>query len=190
MSVESNFFTKLLESGDYSTVDDKQIKGKFFSGQYKRMFKFIQTFKTKYSKVPDIETFQRKFPDFEITPSPECMEYYCDAVRQKIKHNIMIDSLEKVGEQLDDLDTDEAYEIIKKLIREVESDIILGDTKKVNENVDDRWNQYIERRNTGGIIGIPTGIDAFDRMTGGLGKTDLLTILGFTGVGKFSIISI
>jgi KaiC/GvpD/RAD55 family RecA-like ATPase len=148
------------------------------------MFKFIQNFKTKYSKVPDLETFTSKFPEFEMDNSPENMGFYCDDLRNKVKHNHIVDGLEKVGEELEDMNTDEAYDVIKKLVRLIESDIVLGDTKKINEDVIDRWNKYLERRNLGGIIGIPTGIEAFDRMTGGLGKTDLITILGFTGIGK------
>jgi len=184
ISIESKFFSKLIETGDYATVDDRQIRQKFFSGQFKRMFKFVQNFKTKYSKVPDMETFSSKFPEFEVSATPETMEFYCDEVRTKVKHNQIVDGIEKIGEELEDMNTDGAYDIIKTLVRTVESDIVLGDTKKINEDVEDRWKKYLERRNTGGIIGIPTTLEAFDRMTGGLGKTDLITILGFTGVGK------
>jgi replicative DNA helicase len=43
---------------------------------------------------------------------------------------------------------------------------------------------YFERRNSGGIAGIPTGLIPLDMMLGGIKNSDLITVLGFTGTGK------
>lgn len=185
MSVESSFLSKLIESGDYDTVDETQIKPRFFNGRYRRMFKYIQDFKTKYGKVPSLEEFTRKFPQFETVETEEPMRYYCDEVRLKVKHNTIADGVEEVQEAInEDMDTEKAYSIIKRIVSHVENEIILGDTRKIYEDTKKRWDNYLMRRDTGGITGIPTGLIPFDLMTGGLGATDLITILGFTGVGK------
>lgn len=192
ISVEQNFLSKLIQTGDYDTVDELQIRQKFFNGRFRKMFKFVQEFKTKYGKVPSETEFYKKFPSFEFSEEvPESMRFYCDEVRLKVKHNAIADALEEVQEAInEDMDTEKAYSIIKRVISQIENDIILGDTRKIFEDTQKRWEKYVQRRNTGGIIGIPTGLVPFDLMTGGLGQTDLITILGFTGVGKLSIISI
>jgi len=185
MSIEQSFISKLLQTGEYDTVDELQIKQKFFSGRFRKMFKFVQEFKTRYGKVPSESEFLKKFSTFEVVDTPESMRFYCDEMRTKVKHNAIADGLEEVQEAInEDMDTEKAYSIIKKIISQVENDIILGETRKIGENTTNRWENYLKRRNTGGIVGIPTGIVPFDLMTGGLGQTDLITILGFTGVGK------
>ena len=185
MSVEQGFISKLVRTGEYDTVDELQIRQKFFSGRFRKMFKFVQEFKTKYGKVPSETEFLKKFIQFEFVETPETMRFYCDEIRVKVKHNAIADGLEEVQEAInEDMDTEKAYSIIKRIISHVENDIILGETRKITENTTNRWENYLKRRNMGGITGIPTGIVPFDLMTGGLGQTDLITILGFTGVGK------
>ena len=185
ISVESNFISKLIESGDYEAVDELQIRAKFLSGKYRRMFSFIQDFKTKYGKTPSEKEFQKRFPQFVVEECEEPMRYYCDELRLKLKHNTIADCLEEAQEAInEDMDTEKAYSAIKQAVLKVENEIVLGETRKIFEGTEKRWEAYLKRRDSGGITGIPTGIKPLDDMLGGLGITDLITILGFTGIGK------
>ena len=91
MSLENDFLAKLIDSNDYDVVLDSQISSKHLSGRYKRAFKYIQEFKQKYAKVPSRKEFSRKFSDIDLPESlPESLNYYCDAIKEKQKHNILV----------------------------------------------------------------------------------------------------
>jgi replicative DNA helicase len=185
MNVEEQLISKLLVENDWETIDKFQIRGKLFSGKYTRQFSFIKDFVAKYGKVPSFAEFKKRFPDFkEVSSLEEPLSYYCDALREKKKHNTIVDMMENAQEQLNLLETEKAYTILKKTVLEIENEIILGDTKKLNEDTQKRWEKYKNRAESGGLTGLPTGIEPFDTITGGLGATDLVTILGYTNVGK------
>jgi hypothetical protein len=190
MDIESSFIVKLIQTGDYDTVDKLQIKPSYFFGTNRRAFKFIVDFKTKYGKVPSLEEFSKKFKKFSFkTELEEPLAFYCDEVRRKTKHNTIAEALEEAREKMNDLDTDGAYKVLTGTVLKIEKDVILGDTKYLNEDTDKRKEAYLRKKLCGGITGIPTGIEAYDYITGGLGETDLVTFLGFTGIGKANPIS-
>jgi replicative DNA helicase len=186
MSIETSFLYKLVETGDFDTVDELKISQKYLFGKNRRAFKWIVDFKTKYGKVPSIYEFEKKFPDIKIEEvnAPEPLRFYCDELRNKLKHNTIVESMEESQKLLNEFETSAAYNILKKMILTVENEIIVGDTRRINQDTEKRWEAYLERRNSGGIIGIPTGMKPFDLITGGLGETDFIGILGFTNVGK------
>lgn len=185
MSLENDFLAKLIDSNDYDTVLDSQISVKHLSGRYKRAFRYIQEFKQKYAKVPSRKEFLRKFSDIDLPESlPESLNYYCDAIKEKQKHNILVQAIEEASEKINELETTEAYKLIKNAITVVENDIITSKHVSINTNTSERKNAYNERKNGGGITGLPTGIKPWDLITGGVQLTDLILIAAKTGVGK------
>lgn len=185
MSLENDFLAKLIDSGDYDVVLDSQITAKHLSGRYKRAFKFIQDFKQKYAKIISRKEFERKFADIELPENlNESLQYYCDAVKEKQKHNILVQAIEEASDKINELETTDAYKIIKNAITVVENDIITSKCVSINKNTEARRIAYEERKKGGGITGLPTGIKPWDLMTGGVQLTDLILIAAKTGVGK------
>lgn len=186
-SIETKFLTKLLLTADFETVDKLQIKSNYFSGRYKKAFKWIQDFKVKYGKTPSLKEFKRKFSNIELEEEEDLEEplgYYGEEVRSKVKHNTLVDALEIVREKLEELETDEAVNIIVKTVMKIQRDYIQRETAYLNEDAQKWKDAYDEASKSGGMTGIPIGIAPFDRITGGCAETDLITFLGYTGVGK------
>lgn len=104
MSVESNFIAKLLETKDWKTVSEKRITSKLFNANYKRVFNFISDFKVNYGDVPSIESVKARFPEFDFTESvPERLDFYCDELRNKVKHNLLVDTFKQVQQDINNL---------------------------------------------------------------------------------------
>lgn len=188
---EQGFITELLLTGDMSKVVDNQINSKYLSGRYKKAFKFIQQHQTKYGKVPSIETFKKKFPTIELAQingeysTGETMQFWCDQLREKKKHNTIVDALDAVLDKInEDLDTEGAYDILKKLVLQVENELILSDRIKINEDTYKRKEDYKKRQKSGGMTGIPSFIDEWDKLLGGYNNGELITFMGYTGIGK------
>lgn len=183
-NVESMLISKVLETGDYAPISDNQITLKYFTGRNRKAMKFIQDFMLNYGKVPSVAEFKRKNAGYEILKVEENINYYCDEVRNKMRHNTLVDSMEKASEMIGVLDTEKAYRELQSMINMVENYMTKSDRVEVNKNTNQRLELYMERSKSGGITGIPTGIDRLDKITTGFNKEELIILIAFTGLGK------
>lgn len=188
---EQGFITELLITGNMSKVVDNQINSSYFNGRYKKAYKYIQQHQTQYGKIPSIETFKKKFPNVDLAEvdgeyrTGETIQFWCDELREKKKHNTIVDNLDEVLELINsDMDTEGAYDKLKRLVLLVENEIVLSDRIKVNENTEKRKEDYLKRQKSGGMTGIPSFIDEWDKLTGGYNNGELITFMGYTGTGK------
>ena len=185
MSIENSFLKKLIETKDWDTVLDKDIDTSYFSGANKRAFKWISDFKIKYGELPDKETFKKRFPEITLDiEAPETVGYYCDELRQKIKHNKLVATLEKVDTLINDREVDKCYNLLEDLITEVNSEFTLKESIDLGSNTDKRYQDYLVSKASGGMTGIPLGIYPIDKQTGGVKEVDLLAFLAKSGSGK------
>jgi replicative DNA helicase len=188
---EQGFITELLLSGDMSTVVDNGINQSYLTGKYKKALKFIQDHQSLYGKIPSVDTFQKKHPAIPLAEvdgelgTGENIQYWCDELRSKKKHNMMADGLEEIVQKMnEEMDTEGAYEILKRIQLKIESEVVRAESIKVNEGTKKRKEDYLKRQKSGGMTGIPTFIDLVDKITGGLNDGELITFMGFTGIGK------
>ena len=187
MNVEVALLSKLLQSGKMDVVVDKQIRQTYFSGKYKRAYKFIADYQMKYGSVPSPRIFRKKFSDIIlIDVLEEPLEFWCDELRTKKKHNMIVDSMEDIAKQINELDTDKAYSSIKKLVLSVETEVVLTDRKEINKSTQKRLDAYNSRSKCGGIVGIPTGFPKLDFSLKGFNNGEIITLLGFTGTGNLT----
>ena len=177
-------------SKDFTTVTDEGITAKHFSGGYKKAFKYIAEHSTNYGKLPSITTMRKKFPNIEFIKkgkkygTDEPIKFWCDELINKKRHNMIVEALEDVEDNINELETLKAYERLKKVILSIENDVIKGDRVKINEDTKKRFEDYKKRQKTGGMTGLPIGIDLVDEIMGGLNKGELTTFMAYTGTGK------
>lgn len=187
MNAEVALISKVIHTGDFVIVNDKQINGRFFSGRNRKAFKHIQKHMMQYGKVPSAKVFKKKFPDYKLVDEDdleESLTFYCDEVRMKKKHNTMVDALDDVGELIGELETDEAYNLLQKLVTKIENEVILTDRIVLNQNTKDRLQDYLERAKVQGMTGIPSGLAHVDHVLKGYNGGELIALLGYTGTGK------
>lgn len=185
MSTELSLIAKILTDGDLAKVVDRQINSKYFNGKNKTYFKFILNHQKKYGKPPSGKVFNFKFPGVDLPNDlEEDILFYCDEVREKFKHNTIVNAVEKITDDINALETEEAYKKLKSLVYRVENEIVLSDRKSLTINTSSRMEDYEKRERSGGITGIPTGIDRLDEAVSGLNPGELITLLGYTGIGK------
>ena len=185
MSIENKFLYKLLDSKDWDSVVERGITEDFFTGSNRRAFRWIGEFNVKYGKLPDIDTFNKRFPEIEL--DSDCSEkilYYCDEVGKKVRQNKLVACLDKASEQISSGNIDECYEAIGKLLLEVNSKFLPIERADIGVNTEERYKEYEVSKATGGMTGYPIGIMPIDRQTGGLKDVDLFTFLAQSGKGK------
>lgn len=186
MNSEVALISKLIDTGKYEVLVDKQVdKARYFSGRNKKYFKGLQEHFLKYGVVPSHSTFKNMYPSFEFEKDlPEPIEYYCDEVRTKLKHNTIVNGIDDIVDKLNDMSTDNAYDKIKSIVNVVENEIILTDSKLINQNTESRLADYYDRAKAGGMTGILSGIDRLDYMLKGYNPGELVTLIGYTSTGK------
>lgn len=187
---EECFITELLVSNDITTVIDSGITPKFLSGTNKEVLKVILDHNTNYGKLPNILTLKKKFPEFNFSRikgkygTNEPMKYWCDEIREKKKYNSLVDLFEESEELMIAHDTEKVLAKLKQTITMIENEVAESDRIYINSDTAQRYEDYKKRQATGGLTGLPIGIDMVDKITGGLNKGELTTYMAYTGVGK------
>lgn len=192
--VEKGFISKLLQTKDIISVKDYQIKPTYFSGEGRLAYQFIYDTVLSTGEVPSVRAFQRKFPRYEldyvrvdgekVVGTEENLKFWCDELRLKVKHNTLADMVNKVAEQLQDFNTEDAYSLLKKQIAFIESEVVESPDVDLTKNTEDRKLAYLDRKNNKGMRGIPTGFKHLDYILKGLENETLTTLIAGTGVGK------
>lgn len=193
-NVEKGFISKLLEDKDMKLIKDQQIKSSFLTGENKRVFNFIQTQFRETSEVPTYRVLQQKFPNYEvetylkdgyeIVGTEESLIYWCNQLHTKAMHNRTVDVVEKVAEKLDSGLSEEAFELLKKGVWQIEDEVVVSETVDITKDTEDRKQAYLDRKDKKGMIGIPTGIKHLDYLLKGLQNETLTTIIAKSGIGK------
>lgn len=193
-SIERGFISKLIETGDMKLLKDMQIKPSFFTGDNRRIFQFISNSFRETGSVPTPRVLKVKFPSYsleyhvvdgiEVVGNDETLLYWCQELRVKAKHNSMVDSVEEVAKLLDDGETDEAYSAYKKGWWKIETEIVESSSEDITKGTDDRKKAYLEKKKSGGMIGLPTGIEHLDNIMKGLVEETLSIVVAKTGIGK------
>lgn len=189
-NIEESFITELIVSKDLATLANSGITANFFSGGNKEVFKSILEHNTSYGKLPSILTLKKKFSDFNFSRiegkygTTEPLKYWCDELREKRKYNTLVDLFEGTQELMLSRDTDTVLKMINNTITKIETEVVESDRIYINKDVEKRFEEYKERQVTGGLTGLPIGIDLVDSITGGLNKGELTTYMAYTGVGK------
>ena len=187
---ETGLISKLLETGDISTVNDSQINMSFFSGDNRTAFEYIYNTVMNTGAVPTVRAFQKEFPRYKLETfknkvgTEENMKFWCLEVRKKHKHNYLADSMEKVVDKLQNYDSEGAYNLIKKSIAYVESEITETTDVDITKDTHLRKEAYLKKKQNKGMQGIPTGFNKLDLITKGLKASTLTTVIAHTGIGK------
>jgi len=185
LDIELALVSKALREGQLRKVIDNKITSDFFYGRCKPVYKFMLEHYREYRKTPSVEVIQSKFPDLNIQENlDEPVEYYIDRVRERHKHNLITQGLEKVVTKLEGEELEQAENELYKLASRISVETKVTKDLNYAETAQERWELYQQKKEHLGIDGIPIGLLPVDQITGGAHTGELITILGQPGVGK------
>lgn len=193
-NVERGFISKLLETKNMKLVKDEQINSSFFTGESKRVFTYIFNQFKETGEVPTVRVLQLNFPNYRLEKyiseneekigTEESLSYWCQQLRIKSVHNKTADIVENITDLLNDGKSEEAYDLMKKGVWNIEDDIVKSSSVDITKNSDERKEKYLERKKNQGMMGIPSGIKHLDFILKGFIDETLTTVIGSTGLGK------
>ena len=84
--IELQYLSKLIVSKEYSLLSASGIGVDHFPN-YSKEYEFIKSHFDKYNTIPDIATFQNKFPDFKLIQVSESNDFLISAIRESYTYN-------------------------------------------------------------------------------------------------------
>lgn len=190
MDIEKGFITKLLETKDMNFVKDQQVKSSFLYGKHKQAYRYIENSFIENGEIPTVRAFRREFPNYELEEyednvgTEESLQFWCQELRRKEKQNKLASAIEETVGQLNDFNTEEAYNLVKKTVFDIESNVQKSSSEDLTKNTEDRILAYQERKRNDGMLGIPTGWSKLDFLIKGFQEGQLNTLIAKTSVGK------
>ena len=196
-NVEQVVIRNILTNDQYMRSVLPFIKGEYFEGVYRQLFKQVAKFVAKYNKLPTLEAFKIELDQADMTA-----EHYNHAVeilpnifsKEPVDERWLLDTTEKwcqdravynaIMESISIIDgkhqtlTKNALPDLLQKALAVSFDTNIG--HDYIENVEQRYEFYHEQESR-----IPFDLDYFNKITkGGIANKSLTIALAGTGVGK------
>lgn len=173
---------KLLQTKDFSIIKKNGLESCYFDG-YEDEFNFIVEHYKKYGNIPDEMPFAEKFPDFEPFVVNETDDYLIDKLHEEYGYKKFTQMLPVLNEKLKD-DSRVAYEYLRQEMANLKPRTVCNGIDII-ENFNERFDEYLNKRQSGIATCISTGFAELDDILNGWECGDeLVTITGRTGAGK------
>lgn len=142
----------------------------------------------KYRDPPSLEAFRRDHPDFPIQLIDEPIEYITDEFVKTVKRRAAVEKCRILARSVDDpKDIARIDEVFLEAANDLASIIPSSGVAKFSQMLS-RYDLYRERVREGEPPGIPFGIPALDELTMGIQKHEYVSIVGWQGTGKSTLL--
>lgn len=182
--VELQIISKILDTGDYSLIEDNYITEEYFEGTgYEEEFAFIQNHYKEYGNVPDKATFLAEFTDIELVDVSEKDEYLVNTLREEYQFKRLVPVVEKVAE-LADTDANAACEYLIQATKDLQPNYQVTGVDLIQE-AEQRLAHYKERVENQDKWYFSSGFAELDEVTHGIKRgEELVVIFARTNQGK------
>lgn len=182
MNIEVGLISKIEKKEDYLTILDERITKEFFQ-EHEEVFQTIADHYRKYKAVPEHETLQKAFPNFQFYEGEEPLQFFIDKIKEQYKKKLFNTTLPKVAELLS-TDIDAAEKTLQKMLSTSKQSIKTGSTLDFSSGAE-RMKALYERRAAGlGVDGYSTSWPYLDRLTCGFHGGELIILMGRAKMGK------
>lgn len=180
-SIELQVISRILTTDSIEEINTLCAYDSSYYAVFKDHISFILDHKNKYDDVPDVFTFEAKFPDVVLLKVTEPIQFLTTELRKNKQHIMLIETFNK----LKDLNTEDASDAWKYLQMQCDKVAELESVQPMDivHDAKERSNQVLEYSQQSRI---PTGFAEIDQlMYGGLSTVEeLLLIVARTNTGK------
>lgn len=181
--IELQILNKLLKSDNLNDLVKYGIDENYFA-VYKDEYLFIVNHFKTYNSMPDKETLIDKFSDFDFIEVNETWEYLVNAINEQNAFNNLVPVIKKSAQiaEGNSIDAIEYLENELQKLKNLRNKTEMG--TDIVKDVNRRVEEFSNRVDKGGMLGIPTGLQALDEVMNGMMGEDFITILGRPNQGK------
>lgn len=175
----------------YEALTELQQQGvsvEDFLDEYRTVWRYLLRMKRDHDTIPSQDTLLARFPDMEL---PRVRRTELPMLLQNLRQRKKF--IDFMGVLNDAASSGVDYESVDEVIQTVQGRLntlayqATGSNHLVNlfgKETTERMVEEIQRRRSGQVTGIPTGLKRFDMMAGGLHQQKMAVVIGRTGIGK------
>ena len=180
-SIELQVISKILTSDSVDEVNQLLTFDSSYYSVFRPHIEFILEHRSQYNDVPDVFTFQSKFPDVTLVQVSEPIKYLTAEMKKNKQHIILLETFNKIKD-LGSADVTEAWRYLSAQCDRV-SQLDSSQPMNIIKDAKIRSDQVVEFSKQARI---PTGFAEVDKlMYGGLSTVEeLLLIVARTNTGK------
>jgi replicative DNA helicase len=182
MNIEVGLISKIEAKEDYLLILSERITKDFFE-EHGEVFQAIASHYSKYKAVPERETLQKVFPNFQFYEGEEPLQFFIDKIKEQYKKKLFNTTLPKVAELISS-NVDDAERELQKLLSQSRSNIQVGSTLDSRSSSALMKEAYEQRERGLGIDGYSTSWSFLDRITCGFHPEELVILMGRAKMGK------
>lgn len=174
----------ILNTQDMKSLISGGIDKSYFK-LTKKEYEYLEGYYKQYRSVPPLDKFKQDFPEFIEDKTPVKTQAVIDDLVESAIYNDLTPHLEKFGQAFTRNSID-ATEHLQAKILEVRSNR-LGKQQNGTDivaNAKERYEDYQNRKEKGGLLGISTGIKDLDKILCGWLPKDFMVLYARTNVGK------
>ena len=173
--VSNQIISKILNTKDFSIVENNQLDKKYFIN-YEKEFEFLKEYYDKYKAVPDIETFLDKFEDFTLLDVNTADNFLIDSLRNEYLLEQSIPVLNRVSQLFEEGSSSEAIEYLQSQLKGLDVNHKLGGTDII-ATAKNRFEAFKDRVENQGKWFFNTGFPELDNVIHGIQRTEEFIIL-------------
>jgi replicative DNA helicase len=182
LKIETGLISKIETKEDYLLILNERITKDFFL-EHGEVFQAVSSHFSRYKAVPEKDTLQKAFPNFQFYEGEEPLQFFIDKIKEQYKKKLFNMTLPKVAELLS-ANVDEAERELQKLLSQSRSYIQTGSTLDSRGSAETMKAAYEQREAGLGVDGYSTSWPFLDRITCGFHPEELIILMGRAKMGK------
>lgn len=189
MDLERTLISKILFTGQVEAALSRNITTEHFNDdECREMYEYIVDHARRYKSTPSLDAIRHDRPTFEFIQIEETIEWVIDRFAVQVKRMAANEALIELSRAADDRSRAENIDL--EFLNVAQNLIMALPTGKVERfsDAEKRIERYEERKAQGKPPGIPYGYPTLDQKLGGIRKHELVTVLGFTNLGKSTLL--
>lgn len=187
MDTERAFLSKVVLSGQIEQALAEGINDSHFEGeQLQDIFAFVTDHARKYKSAPSLEVVREKFPDFNFEVPTDSFEYLKHRFVGQVKKRTAMRSIQDLAEVV--VKAGDSDNIEGMFMEEARRLSQLMPTTKISRfsEIDKRIDAYESGEDMN--YGIKMGIPEFDKLTMGVQPHEFVSVVGWQGTGKSTLV--
>lgn len=188
MDAERQLVARAAHSGHVDQMLSRGVDPSHFADDECRgIWEWMRDHTMKYKSAPSLKLVREQFPGHNFEIVSDSTDWVIDQFIKNVKRRLAAEALKDIATAWDD-DTQVGNidEIFLERAREL-SQVVPAKRVSQFSNMKERIKAYHDMRLLGKPLGIPFGIPAIDSATLGLQRHELVSIAGWQGTGKTTL---